>query len=371
MKILITGCMILVLMWCSCRKKDPVTPKRSFYMAVTPWPADFTTPAQEDAYSFINSHCDMVSHHFDEGIPYEEAFQNLSWPKQLIADVDLRKQLTAPGKKILLSVAPLNLTRREKADYYRVTDQITDSIKNYWKLLPFNDPKVITSYVNYVSFLIDQLHPQLINYGVESNEAQWDSVQFEQYSNFLSQVNARLKMKYPGVLFFLSFMVSDEPASLSLAKKLLNYTDLIALSAYPYISSNTMAGGNTDPKNLPASFFTNYINLDKNKPWGFAETGYIAQNLSIPSFSLTRIGSLAWQADYLNLVLQLSNERKARFFVWFCSTDYDAGSQRLKQMGLYQDLFGLWQDTGFKDETNTRRPSYYTWLQWMKYTRSD
>src|SRR6476661_3234627 len=104
------------LMFLECRKKHQPEETRPFYMGVTPWPADFTTEAVDEAYAFINNHCDFVSHHFDEGIPYEEAFNHLGWPNDLVTNVATRKQKTGQGKKILLSVSALNLTRKEKAD---------------------------------------------------------------------------------------------------------------------------------------------------------------------------------------------------------------------------------------------------------------
>lgn len=365
MKTLASISAFILLLATSCTKKINGE-KRSFYMAVTPWPADFTQAAVDDAYQFINQHCDMVSHHFDEGIPYEEAFKNGPWPQELQNDLTTRKTKTATGKKIFLSVAALNLTRHEKADYYRVPDQVSDSIKNYWKQLPVNNDKVVTAYVNYVSYLIDQLHPQFVNYGVESNDVHWDSNQFALYKDFLSKVFAQLKAKYPALPFFISFMVSEHPVALSLASQLLPFTDYISLSAYPYTSASTTADGNTDPKKFPADYFARFIDLAPDKPWGFAETGYIAEDLVIPSFSLDKKGTPQWQKDFLELVLKLTQSRKGKFLIWFCHADYDAGVSRLKSMGLYQDLFSLWEDTGLKDENNVQRPAYQLWLQWMK-----
>jgi hypothetical protein len=355
---------LLLCVFTQCRKASVPEQTRSFHMAVTPWPSDFTPAAIDSAYAFINNHCDMVSHHFDEGIPYEEAFNQLSWPQELMNDVSARKQKTAPGKKILLSVAPLNLTRHEKADYYSKPDAITDSIKNYWKQLPLNDLKIVTAYFRYVCYLIDQLHPQEVNYGVESNSAEWTSTDFNLYTDFLSKVYGLLKQKYPDLPFFLSFMVMEEPVALAHASALMPYSDYIGLSSYPYTASSTL-NGMTDPSKLPADFFTRYINLAPTKPWGFAETGYIAQDLNLPSYSLSRHGTTAWQRDYLEKIFTLCNEQHARFLVWFCSSDYDAGIIRIKQMGIYQELFSLWQDTGFTDENNAMRPSYHLWLQWM------
>jgi len=364
MKIVLTISVIICLFSVRCTKKANEE-SRSFYMAVTPWPADFTQAAVDDAYSFINQHCDMVSHHFDEGVPFEEAFGNLPWPQDLQQVVATRKTKTAAGKKIFLSVSPLNLTRLEKANYYS-PDNISDSIKNYWKQLDVNNDKVITAYVRYVSYLIDELHPQFVNYGVESNSVQWGDQQFALYKDFLSKVFAQLKAKYPQLPFFISFMVHEDPLALSRASKLLSYTDYIALSAYPYTSGAATADGNADPKKLPADYFTRFIDLAPSKPWGFAETGYIAQNLVIPSFSLNKQGTTQWQKDYLDLICQLCNSKKAKFLIWFCHADYDAGANRLKSLGLYTDLFGLWQDIGLRDENNIERPAYQLWLQWME-----
>lgn len=333
-------------------------------MAVTPWPADFTQQSVDDAYNFINQHCDMVSHHFDEGIPYEEAYRNLPWPQQLQTDVGFRKSKTS-GKKIFLSVAALNLSRHEKADYYSHADNITDSVKNYWKQIPFNDDKVIMAYVRYISYLVDQLNPQFVNYGVESNNVLWNNNQFVLYKDFLSKVFSQLKTKYPQLPFFVSFMVNEDPLALSFASQLLPYSDYVSLSAYPYTSASTTADGNTDPKKIPTNYFTRFLDLAPSKPWGFAETGYIAQDLTIPSYSLNKHGTVEWQKDYLDLACKLCNSRKAKFLVWFCYADYDAFDNRLKSLGLYNDLLGLWQDTGLKDENNVERPSYQMWLQWM------
>src|SRR4030095_16543216 len=102
---------------------------------------------------------------------------------------------------------------------------VTDSIKNYWKQLSFDDPKIITAYLNYISQLIDQFHPIYVNYGVEGNLALWDGGQFSKYKNFLSQLYQQLKIKYPAIPFFVSFMVDETTEGLSFASQLLNYTD--------------------------------------------------------------------------------------------------------------------------------------------------
>ena len=348
-----------------CSKSEPeVDNTRSFYMGMTPWPADFTIQEVDTAYSFLNSHCDIISHHFDDGIPYEEAYLNQPFPAAMIQDVQTRLNKTTPGKKIFLSVAALNISRSVKADYY-AQSAVATGIKDTWKLLPFNDPKVVDAYMNYISWLIDSFDPELVNYAVESNLSLFDPTAFLQYKDFIAQVYPRLKNKYPSIPFFISFMVDETNDGFGNAMQLLPYTDYIGLSAYPYAGVSSSADGNTDPALFPAAYFNRYIQMS-SKPLAFAETGYIAEDLVIPSFNLNKQGRESWQRDYLEMVCRLCNQNRAKLLIWFCSKDYDAGNIRLQTMGLYQDLFALWQDIGLKDPAGRPRPVMQTWLNWME-----
>jgi len=357
-------CLLLVLI-AGCKKNNDEQNSRSFYMAVTPWPSDFTQSGLDSAYRFINDNCDMVSHHFDEGIPYEEAYTNLPWPQYLQNEMAIRKTKVAAGKKVFLSVAPLDLTRKQKAGYYRESTLISQTIKDHWSALAISDNKVVTAYVNYVSYLVDQLNPQFLNYGVESNEMRWNPASFQLYKDFLSKVYAQLKVKYPSLPIFISFMVYEDPLATHLAAQLIPYTDYVSLSAYPYIVALSTADGNTDPSRFADDLFTRFINLAPAKPFGFAETGYIAEDLIVPSFSLNKRGNTQWQKEYLNLVCRLTNDKKGKFVIWFCNQDYDAGNNRLKALGLYTDLFALWEDTGLIDEHGMFRPALQTWKEWL------
>lgn len=359
---------LLVVSHFTCRKKNPMLsePSRTFYMGVTPWPADFTTAEVNNAYSFINNNCDIVSHHFDEGIPYEEAYTNSNWPVGLIEDINKRVTKTAAGKKILLSSSALALSRNTKAPYSKYSDNIQASLKKEWEQLAFNDPKVVTAYTNFIIYLINAIKPAYINYGVESNLDTWNDADFILYKDFLRQVFAGVKSAYPSIPLMVSFIVTETPQSLAFANQLVPYTDYIALSAYPYTHVSSSANGNTNPALFPADFFTKYINLANDKPFCFAETGYIAEPLLIPFFNLNKQGNEQWQNDYLQMICNLTNERKGKFIIWFCQKDYDAGVRTLKSLGLYQDLFGLWQNTGLTNENNVQRPAYTTWINWMK-----
>lgn len=350
----------------ACKKKDIQQDTRSFYMAVTPWPAAYTFQAVDDAYAFINDHCDMISDHFDEGIPYEEAYQQTAMPLRLQQEIQNRLSKTNLGKKVFLSVAPLDITRAQKAGYSSFADNVPASIISQWEQLPVNDPKVISAYVNYVSYLADQLHPSFINYGVESNAFAWDAAAFLQYKDFISKVYQQLKQRYPSIPLFVSFMAGEDARMLNNAAALVPYTDYIAISAYPYTNVSSSANGNTDPSLFPDDYFSRYTNLAPDKPMGFAETGYAAEDLNIPSLNLNKHCTEAWQQQYLQLICNFCKEHHAKFLVWFCHQDYDALDQYFIQQGLYIDLMGIWEDMGLIHETGRKRPAYQTWLEWQQ-----
>jgi hypothetical protein len=348
----------------ACSKKEANRETRSFYMGITPWPADFTFEEVGRSYEFINQYCDIVSHHFDDGIPYEEFFRGQSLPTGFLQDVQTRKNKTAAAKKVFLSVSALNLTRREKADYYAnaTTDAAT---KNKWKSLPVNHPDVIDAYVKYINWLISEFQPLYVNYGVESNVSLWNIDSFGLYKDFLSKTYSLLKSQHPSIPFFISFIVDESTEGFSYASQLTAFTDFIGLSAYPYVTISSSANGNTDPALFPSNYFERFIQLAPAKPLAFAETGYIAESLMIPAFNLSKQGNQQWQNDYLQLILELCHKKQAKLLVWFCHKDYDAGNARLRSLGLYQDLFGLWEDTGLTDENGNHRKAFDTWVGWV------
>lgn len=337
-------------------------------MGTTPWPSDLTFEEVDKTYDFINNHCDIVAHHFDEGVPYEEAFNQTEMPQELIDNILTRTTKTKRETKVFLSVSALSITRTERAKYYESVSTSQSTIDS-WKKLAFNDAKVITAYVNYISYLIDEFHPVYVNYGVESNGMFWEPTEFEKYKQFLEKVYSQLKVKYPNIPFFISFIVDESSEGFKYASQLTEYTDFIGLSAYPYVSVSSSQNGNTNPDDFPANYFEKYIALDSNKPLAFAETAYIAQDLKVPDYSLDKKGNEVWQQKYLEKVLNLCQSKKAKLFIWFCPKDYDALVTTFQEQGLNDaatlNLLKLWRDTGLIDENDNQRASYNSWLTWM------
>lgn len=344
----------------SCRKSgsavsSPVT------LGVTPWPAAYTAEAVQQAYGFIASDCDFVTHHMDDGIPYEEAFRGLPMPASLEADIQFRRANTPAGKPVFLSVSALDLSRVQRAAYWKNDPDADTVTRQFWEGLPFDHPAVIKAYLGYLHYLIDQFHPSWINFGVESNAEGWVDSSFQQYKRFCAAVYASLKQEHPGTPLMLSLMVSESGSGYRRAAELMACTDWVALSAYPYTSVSSSANGNTDPDLFPAGYFEHWLDLAPNKPWCFAETGYIAEPLQVPEFNLFKDGRPEWQNRYLQKLGKLMHSRNGRFISWFCYADYDALIPELQAMGVYQPLFLFWRDIGLFDGQQRPRPALETW----------
>lgn len=355
---------ICSLMLVACTKSQPEE-SRSFRMGVTPWPADFTEAAVNKAYQFIQTDCDLISQHLDDGIPWQEALDGRDFPRQFIQDISGRIARTPQGKKVLLSVAPLDLSRKNKAACYTANgaNQVPANVLQYWSNLSMDHPQVITAYCNYLNRLIALFKPDFVNYGVESNLSTWPDSTFAQYRNFLAAVYQNMKQTHSELPFFISLMTEDVARSEQLASQLTDYTDWIALSSYPYISSAAAASGNLNPDALPNNYFERYFQLAPQKPVAFAETGYAAENLNIPELFMNRVINDQQQQQYLEKLLTICRIKKARLLVWFCSSDYDAGVQTLRNNGFYQPLFSLWKDIGFYNEAGRPRPALSRWKQ--------
>jgi len=352
----------ILLLSNSCKKESLKYDTRSFYLGVTPWPPDFTATGYNLTYNFINDNCDIVSHHFDDGVPWEEIYTNLPLPQKLVDDVDRRKQKTNSGKKVLLSVAALKISRKERAAYYGESPNA--SYADSWALKHFNDTMVVTAYVKFIVYLAGQLNADYINFGVESNLGNWEASAFEEYKQFLSMVHDKLKTIYPDKPCFISFMITPDPTFLTNAKQLEPYTDWITISAYPYTYIGSPVHGSSSPALIPSGLFQSFADINSAKPFAVAETGYIAEDLNLTG--LNKEGNAQWQEDYLNYLFDFCQKNHAKFIIWFCAYDYDAAVNTFSALGYTQELVLLWRDTGLIDENMVQRPGFSVWKQWLK-----
>lgn len=350
---------------------SPPAETRSFYMGMTPHSHDYTAEGVKEAYRILDSHTDIVAHHFDDGIPWPEAYEGRPYHEHVENELDSRVTRLKKGQIVYVAVAPLSSDRYTLAGYWGQESNMERP--GEWKHKTFDNPDVVTAYINFCRDLIEQFDPDYMNYGVEVNK-NWKGVHdpnFTAFFTFAEEVYTTLKSEYPDLPLFVSFIkdsvVMDE-TEIGINKTLLQVSDYVAVSSYPFWTS-THAPDTADPSGLPADWFSSMAALAPDKPFAVAETGYIAEDLIIEEYNLHIKGRAEFQAEYVTFLLEEMNDLGAVFVVWFVPRDYDQGWERLQAMG-FEPWGKIWKDCGFIDGEGNERPALEIWDAWLQLPQS-
>jgi hypothetical protein len=345
---------------------------RSFYMAFTPLPYDFTLEARDYTYDKIHERVDMICHHFDDGIPWPEALEGKPYNPTVENELYDRQRRLRPGDKVYLALCPLDHDRKSLAKYWGATSNM--ELPPGWANKTFDDPDVITAYGNFLLDLIGRFGPDYVCFGAEVNGGFAENdPQLAAFEKFLKKVRDNVRARHPNVPLFLSFIIGGSGAEgtrqMNLARRFLKYSDYTAVSTYPFIEAAGGPRGDADPDNLPRNWFTKMHDLAPEKPYAVAETGYIAEDLVLQTYGIDIKGTEAWQEAYLRFLLQECNKLDAEFVVYFMVRDYDQGWERLKQQG-FGEFYKMWRDCGLIDGSGDARPSLAVWDAWFGAGRS-
>jgi hypothetical protein len=332
---------------------------RSFLMGFSPWLYDATVEAQDWVYSKINAEGDVVSNHLEEGVPWQAMYDNQDLSGNYRAELQSRKDRRVPGKKSLVQINPLNISRNGLAEN-RGADP-NEPLTAPWNGYALNSPQVKQAFLNYAKRMVAFMQPDYLLIGVEVNllirnaPTLWPA-----YVDLHQHVYSGIKALYPTlpvavsvfcVPFFPEFSGSDNLAAQKAGlDDLTPSLDFVAWSLHPFMSGL-----------LAESFPDDYLDrlfAMTSLPIAVSESSYPAQVWSSSSPPLTFNGSPEKQDAFLVKMLEASQKRKALFVIWFCVRDYDA----LWNTVLGRSEIGLvWRDTGLYDEAGADRKAILTW----------
>jgi exo-beta-1,3-glucanase (GH17 family) len=226
-----------------------------------------------------------------------------------------------------------------------------------WKNKSFDDPEVIQAYINYCRYMINEFNPDYFAYGLEVNEFNESAPDFDKLLILFDQVYSTLKQENPDLPIFVTLEMRYAPSK---TKKLVQYSDYIAVSAYPYLE------GYGNPEDIPSDYFSQ-MTEGINKPFAIAETSYAAEDLlGIPGLPDIE-GNESNQAKYAQFLLNASNNMDAEFVVWFVLRDYDAMWDKIKD---YSPLWwSVWKDAGLIDGDGNGRLGLEAWNEWLEFPK--
>ena len=353
--LLVTGC-----------SKDDELKKRPFLMGFTPFPYELSSAGAEYTYDKLSAEADIINHHFDNGVPWQEALNGDPFPRHIMEDWNYRIAKADVRQKTYVSVSPIASSKDGLAAYRGVNDNMP--LPTPWNKYRFDHENVKTAYVNYCKRVIDFFQPDYFGMSIESNLLYFGRPDlWSEYMEFHEHIYRELKQMYPDLPVFSSvagapllkgFLDGNDHVQQRLAvMQLLEFSDYYAVSFYPHLTGYL---GNPYPENTFDELFS-----ISEKPLIIAETGYTAETFSMDSGHgvVTIQTDPLKQQQFVDDLLSASEEWNAKFVIYSTLRDCD---QLWRQIGSPQDINISWRDAGLYDETGNPRPALNSWREWYK-----
>jgi hypothetical protein len=337
---------------------------RSYYLGFTDFPYDATLTAVADTWDVLNMDADMVTMHFDDGIPWQEALDGenthtsytANYNQTFLDSLNYKQSQIPVGHIVYLAVTPLNFNRDGLAAHRGAA--ANEPLTSPWDGYALDSPDVVTAYNEHCENMISLFHPDYFAYAIEANILYTqDSVQWPAFVNLAQATYTAIKANHPDLPVFVSLQASffhgDESGQTTAIQQILPYTDYIAVSAYPYTSY-------ADPVDIPADFYTSVAALAPDKPFAIAETAWPAEDVTSP-YPVTISETPQRQQAYLQRLLADADSLHAEFINWFFTRDYDDFWNNYLSTDSNAALIRLWKDTGLYDGAGTARPALADW----------
>jgi hypothetical protein len=341
---------------------------------------------------------DLVVIHEDGLVPWQQAFEFEfdEYPddyKEEIAFRATQRALLPSTHKVVLYVNLANFDRNGVAQHRGDLSRPLENDPNGWAQRSFDDPTVIAAFINHVSYLITMYDPDYVSYGIESNviyhKVLFENLDPEVWDDFKTaahEIYDTLKgpTYFPDKKFFFSiqgdFFNAFETAHRAALACLMDATDIIAVSGYPYTLPNPPTASA-----VPADYLFKAATLDISKPFAIAETGWPAETVSqsaapadIPS---TEYDQFVWVWKVLDTAYAQSYKPEpvqVLFVNWFVARDYDALYTHLQNLAAATPdpaddaqvlVFRYWRDTGLLDQNNAVRLGFGVWYNYLALDR--
>ena len=335
-------------------------PTRPFAMGFTSWPADLTPEGVAIAKKFAHAHGDIISVMFIGGIPWPQALEGRPFSKDV---QDALADRPSGEKKLFLSISPLDRDRKGLAPYWGEKD--SQPLPDPWDKEPLNSPRVKKAFLNFVLHSVKTMRPDYLAIGVESNVLlSRDVAKWRQLKELHRETYTAVKKTYPKLPVFFTTEVLHYKRMTRDAKQseqekevaeLMRYSDLFAMSLYPYMSLET-------PRPVPANFLDFAIRF--KKPIAVSESGMTSRDVPLKTYGVTLIGSEAEQRNFTELLLKTAARDKYEFVINFAGTDSDRLVARLRPP--MDELARIWAFTGMQTSIGRPKPALPVWDGFLK-----
>ena len=396
------------------RRVPPVS--RSYYMGFTPALYD-NNPANFDqvvsnVWNKVTTEGDIVALQFDSGVPWVEALNDdfssptAPYSASLLAVWQGNRDKIPAGKKLVVSINASGVPRDTLAPYwgygegFRYSNSFDRTPTGVWadsddRVLPypwnayqFDNPAVMTAYLNYCRRVIDFFHPDYLVTAIEVTAtlnpdpvAFYKLLQLQRYvytslKAMPAYASTKILVSFSATTFMLDdygvpFKFEDQPEGerelqLQGFYDMLPYMDMSALSLYPHYGRY----------NAGRTFASTYDSLfsviqQSGKPFAVTESGFPGQYFDI--FGLPFLASPEAQDRYLKLLFTELDRAPAPpdFIINFEVRDGDLAWLEEQYSANNDPTFFLnpqfvefskyFRDLGIYDVYGNERPATETW----------
>jgi len=333
--------------------RGPAT--RPFLMGFTQWPADLTDEGVAIAREYAHARGDIVSVMFIGGIPWQEALDGKPFSKDVQEHMSYR---SPAGKKLFLSISPLNSDKRGLAPYWGETDN--RPLPRPWIGEALNSPRVKRAYLNFIMRAIDAMKPDYLAIGVESNVMlSRDQSKWQQLKDLHRDTYTAIKKAHRSLPVFFTTEVLHYKRLTRDAKgtnqekevaDMMRYSDLFAMSLYPHMSTEAL-------RPVPGNFLDFATRFKKGI--AVAESGMTSRPVDLRSYNTTLYGSDADQTQFTEFLLKTAARDNYEFVINFATTDSDRLVSRLRPQAA--DLARIWAYIGMQTGDKRPKPASAGW----------
>jgi hypothetical protein len=334
-------------------------------MGFTRWPADLSLEGCLTAQDFAHAHGDIVSVMFIGGIPWPESLDGKPFSKDVKNNLRYRPP---PGKRLFLSISPLNKDRSDLAPYWGEKDNLP--LPKPWDGRTLDSPEVKRAYLAFTLRAVQAMKPNFLAIGIESNVLLSKSPEkWKQLKELHRETYAAVKREHPALPVFFTTEVLHYQKLASEARSkdqagevadLMQHSDLFAMSIYPHMTYDI-------PRPIPADILD--FARKFGKPLAVAESGMTSRDVELKAFKLTLRGSEADQKQFTETLLQTATRDHYEFVIIFATTDFERLCDKLPPP--IDDLARIWAYTGMQTSGKKPKPALALWDAYLgaKYQR--
>lgn len=335
-----------------------VGPTRSFALGFTDFPHEVSIPALVAAYEVIERDGDLMTMHFDDGIPWPEALAGDEYNAEYMAEVNGKAGIAPPDHVMFLAITPISFDRDALASYRGQT--VNEPLPAPWDSYSFDHPDVIEAFIKHAERMIAIYSPDYFAYAIEANILYHNRPDlWPAFLTFAESVYSAIKESHPNLPIFVTLQAEwfnrDRAAQTAGINHLLPFTDMISVSSYPFIDAQPVA-------EIPVDYFSSMADLAPGKPFAISETSWPAEDVTDP-YPVLIPGSPESQQQYVERLFNDAEALEAQFINWFFTRDFDKQWEDVLSAHPAATTLRLWRDTGLYDGEGSPRIALDTWRE--------